>query len=184
MSFFKDMTLERLFIVLTALGALVLLYVGVGARSELAELKLALKTQAPAVSNQIQQLSREYSKLYEAKEGDRFQKQDSPSSYIRSCAAVAGAEIGQVSISPSTSALGNGIEDHIFRITPQDASRTFRRERIARFLYELEKGSEQIRVTSLEIRTSNNPKVQDHEIPANAWTLKATCTSRQKSKDS
>ena len=51
------------------------------------------------------------------------------------------------------------------------------------FLYELEKGSEQMRVTSLEIRTSNKPKVEDHQVPANAWTLKATCTSRQKAGD-
>jgi hypothetical protein len=51
------------------------------------------------------------------------------------------------------------------------------------FLYELEKGSEQMRVTSLEIRTSNKPKVEDHQVPPNAWTLKATCTSRQKAGD-
>ncbi len=183
MSFFKEMTLERVFMLLALLGSLALLYVGLGTRSELAELKTALKTKVPGVSNQIQQFSRAHTKLFRDKEGDEFLRQESPISYIRFCADTRGAEIGQISISPSKTPLGNGLEDHTFRITTQEAGTTFPRERIAMFLYELEKGSEQMRVTSLEIRTTNKPKVEDHQIPANAWTLKATCTSRQKAKD-
>ena len=183
MSFFKEMTLERVFMLLALLGSLALLYIGLGTRSELEELRTALVTKAPGVSNQIQQFSRAHTKLFRDKEGDEFLRQESPISYIRFCADTRGAEIGQISISPSKTPLGNGLEDHTFRITTQEAGTTFPRERIAMFLYELEKGSEQMRVTSLEIRTSNKPKVEDHQIPANAWTLKATCTSRQKAKD-
>ena len=183
MSFFKDMTLERVFILLALLGSLGLLYVGLGTRSELAELKVALETKVPKVSNQIQQFSRSHTKLSRDKEGDEFLRQESPISYIRFCADTRGAEIGQISISPNTTPLGNGLEDHTFRITTQEAGTTFPRERIAMFLYELEKGSEQMRGTSLEIRTSNKPKVEDHQVPPNAWTLKATCTSRQKAGD-
>ena len=183
MSFFKDMTLERVFILLATLGSFALLYIGLGTRSELSELKTALVTKVPGVSNQIQQFSRAHTKLFRDKEGDEFLRQESPISYIRFCADTRGAEIGQISISPNTTPLGNGLEDHTFRIQTQEAGTTFPRERIAMFLYELEKGSEQMRVTSLEIRTSSKPKVQDHQVPPNAWTLKATCTSRQKAND-
>ena len=72
MSFFKDMTLERVFILLALLGSLGLLYVGLGTRSELAELKVALETKVPKVSNQIQQFSRSHTKLSRDKEGDEF----------------------------------------------------------------------------------------------------------------
>ena len=177
------MLLIRTFTLLALLGSLALLYIGLGTRSELAELKTALETKAPGVSNQIQQFSRAHTKLYRDKEGDEFLRQESPISYIRFCADTRGAEIGQISISPSKTPLGNGLEDHTFRITTQEAGTTFPRERIAMFLYELEKGSEQMRVTSLEIRTSNKPKVEEHQVPPNAWTLKATCTSRQKAGD-
>jgi len=61
MSFFKEMTLERVFMLLALLGSLALLYIGLGTRSELAELRTALETKAPGVSNQIQQFSRAHS---------------------------------------------------------------------------------------------------------------------------
>ena len=91
MSFFKDMTLERVFILLALLGSLGLLYVGLGTRSELAELKVALETKVPKVSNQIQQFSRSHTKLSRDKEGDEFLRQESPISYIRFCADTRGA---------------------------------------------------------------------------------------------
>jgi hypothetical protein len=184
MSFFKDMSLERVFILLSLIGSIALLYMGIGTYKEHEELEEALKTKVSKVSNQIQQSSRTHTRLFRDKEGDEFLRQESPVSYIRFCADTRGAEIGQISVAPSKTPLGNGLEDHTFRITTQEYGTTFPRERIAMFLYELEKGSEQMRVTSLEIRTSNKPKVEDHQIPANAWTLKATCTSRQKADDS
>ena len=184
MSYFKDMTLERIFILLALIGSLALLYIGLGKRTELADLKLALETQAPKVSNQIQQFSKAHTKLYRDKEGDEFLRQESPISYIRFCADTRGAEIGQISITPNKTPIGNGIEDHTFRIATQESGTSFPRGRIAMFLYELEKGSEQMRVTSLEIRVATKPrKVEDHQVPPNSWTLKATCTSRQKSND-
>ena len=184
MSFFKEMSLERVFILLALIGSLGLLYIGLGTRSELAELKTALETKVPKVSNQIQQFSKAHTKLYRDKEGDEFLRQESPISYIRFCADTRGAEIGQISITPNKTPIGNGIEDHTFRISTQESGTFFPRERIAMFLYELEKGSEQMRVTSLELRISTKPrKVEDHQVPPNAWTRKATCTSRPKSND-
>jgi hypothetical protein len=61
------MTLERVFILLALLGSLALLYIGLGTRGELAELKLALETKVPKVSNQIQQFSRAHTKLFRDK---------------------------------------------------------------------------------------------------------------------
>ena len=49
------------------------------------------------------------------------------------------------------------------------------------FLRELELKSQQIRVTSLQLRLSGKGgRVKPHEIPPDAWLFDAVCTSRVK----
>ena len=185
MSFFKDLTLERVFIILSLLGSLALLYTGINRRSELNELRAYLeneKSGVPAIANELQQLSKKHSSLYKAKSGEGFLKQDGVESYIRSCSAHSTARIGQISISHNENELDRktGLVDHVYTIKTQNSDTTLGRMSIVSFLRELEANSRQIRVTTLQLRQSRKTRIQAHEIPPDAWLFDAVCTSRVK----
>jgi len=185
MSFFKDLTLERLFIFLSLLGSLGLLYTGINKRSELNELSAHLEDQksgVPAIANDLQQLSKKYSSLYKAKSGEGFLGQENVESYIRHCSAHKNAKIGQISISHNENELDRktGLFDHIYTIKTQNSDMTLARMNIVYFLRELEANSRQIRVTSLQLRQSRKTRIEPHEIPPDAWLFDVVCTSRVK----
>ena len=85
MSFFRNMTLERAFIVLSLIGSLALAVTGYRTKVELNELAMHLDEEVPKVANQLQELSREYSSLHKAKMGEGFLGQKNVESYIRRC---------------------------------------------------------------------------------------------------
>jgi hypothetical protein len=182
MSFFKNLTLERVFIMLSVLGSLVLGYAGWATQTKLNELTLDLEASVPEVANDLQQLSRRYTSLHKAKMGEGFLGQENVESYIRRCKDANGAEIGQISISHNSKELDrkNEIFDHVYTIKTSNSDTTLGRKNIVTFLRELEQKSQQMRVTSLQLRLPSRGKVEPHEIPADAWLFDATCTSRQK----
>ena len=189
MRFFRGMTLERGFIVLSLLGSLTLLITGFGIKDKLNNLKEYLEDESlvdsvPAVANELQQLSLEYSMLYKAKRGSEFLGQENVESYIRRCKDKTGAEIGQISITHTSKELVNDIFDHQYMIRTQNREMTLGRRNIVTFLRELEKDSQQIRVTDLLIHLSSKGEPEAHEIPPDAWLFQATCTSRQKRESS
>jgi hypothetical protein len=190
MSFFKNMTLERVFIVLSLLGAVALTFTGVTLKGKHDSLREHLegknlespKDSVPAVANELQRLSREYSNLYKARMGEGFTSQEGVVSYIRKCKDVAGAKIGQISITQNSKELDrrNALWDHMYTIKTQSSDTTLGRRKVVTFLRELELKSQQMRVTNLELRLSNKDKVEPHEIPPDMWLFNAICTSRQK----
>jgi hypothetical protein len=182
MSFFRNMTLERAFIVLSLIGSLALAVTGYRTKVELNELAMHLDEEVPKVANELQELSREYSSLHKAKMGEGFLGQKNVESYIRRCKDARGAEIGQISITHSARELDrkNAIFDHVYLIKTQNSETTLGRRNIVTFLRELELKSQQMRVTSLQFRLPARGRAKAHEIPADAWLFDATCTSRQK----
>ena len=184
MSFFRNMTLERGFIALSLLGSLALLITGVRTNSALNGIKGYLQDDVPSLANELQQLSREYSSLHKAKKGSEFLGQENVESYIRRCKDEKNAELGAISIAHNTKELDrkNAIFDHQYTIRTQNRDTTLGRRNIVTFLRELEKDSQQMRVTDLTLRLKNG-RLKSHEIPPDAWLFEATCTSRQK-KDS
>lgn len=188
MSFFKDLTLERAFIILSLLGSLGLLYTGLETSGKLEELKTHWEDErspqgVKVIANNMQELSRKYSALYKAKMGEGFLGQENVESYIRRCAAAKNAEIGQISTSHNENEIDRkaGIVDHIYTIKTYSSDTTLGRRNIVTFLRELELKSQQIRVTNLNLRlSSKGGRVQPHEIPPDAWLFDAVCTSRVK----
>ena len=186
MSFLKDLTLERMFIAFSLMGALLLTYTGFGTKQELNELRAALtdnRTGVPAVSNELQQLSLKYSSLQKTKKGEGFLGQENVESYIRRCAASSNAKIGQISISHNANEIDRktGIVDHVYTIKTQNSDATLGRRNIVTFLRLLEQDSQQMRVTNLSLRLSRKSRLKAHEIPPDAWLFDAVCTSRVKS---
>jgi len=188
MSFFKDLTLERVFIVLCALGSLGLLYTGFNTQQKLNELSMHWEDETSrqgvrVIANELQELSRKYSSLYKAKMGEGFLGQENVESYIRRCKDAKNAEIGQISISHNENELDrkSGLFDHVYTIKTQNSDTTLGRRNIVTFLRELELKSQQIRVTSLNLRLSGKGgRTKPHEIPPDAWLFDAVCTSRVK----
>ncbi len=187
MSFFKGLTLERVFIILSLLGSIGLLYTGTKTQGELTEISARWEDKTtPAgvkvIANEMQELSRHYSSLYKAKMGEGFLGQENVESYIRRCKDAKNAEIGQISISHNENELDRktGLFDHIYTIKTQNSNTTLGRRNIVTFLRELELKSQQIRVTSLTLRLSGKPRVKPHEIPPDSWLFDAVCTSRVK----
>ena len=188
MSFFKNLTLERAFILLSLLGSAALLYIGLQTQGELSELSARWEDQKTStgvkvVANELQELSRKYSSLHKAKMGEGFLGQENVESYIRRCKDAKNAEIGQISISHNENELDRkvGLFDHVYTIKTQNSDTTLGRRNIVTFLRELELKSQQIRVTSLQLRLSGKGgRVKPHEIPPDAWLFDAVCTSRVK----
>tara|TARA_B100000959_G_C14761019_1_gene533359 strand:+ start:115 stop:690 length:576 start_codon:yes stop_codon:yes gene_type:complete len=188
MSFFKNLTLERAFILLSLLGSAALLYIGLQTQGELSELSARWEDQKTStgvkvVANELQELSRKYSSLHKAKMGEGFLGQENVESYIRRCKDAKNAEIGQISISHNENELDRkvGLFDHVYTIKTQSSDTTLGRRNIVTFLRELELKSQQIRVTSLQLRLSGKGgRVKPHEIPPDKWLFDAVCTSRVK----
>jgi hypothetical protein len=187
MNFFKNLSLERVFIILSLLGSVGLLYTGMKTQGELTDLSSRLEDKkTPAgvsmIANEMQELSRKYSSLYKAKMGEGFLGQENVESYIRRCKDAKNAEIGQISISHNENELDRktGLFDHIYTIKTQNSDTTLGRRNVVTFLRELELKSQQIRVTSMTLRLSGKARVKPHEIPPDAWLFEAVCTSRVK----
>lgn len=186
MSFFKNMSLERVFIVLSLIGALALTYMGYGTKGELDELRTALTDKqkgVPAVANELQQLSLKHSTLWDTMKGEGFVGQEGVESYIRRHAASSNARIGQIVITHNANEIDRktGIVDHVYTIKTQNSDATLGRRNIVSFLTLLENDSQQMRVTNINLRPSRKNRTKPHEIPPDAWLFDAVCTSRVKS---
>lgn len=176
MSFFRDMNLARGIILLSLVGSIVLAYLGWSRRAELAELEEMNDYRVAKLVSEIQQLSIEHTRLSRELSGDQWLKVDTPELYISSCADK--INLGGVDITPSKDqSVAKGVVDYRQQIKPQDSKAKFHRYDIARFLYELERQSQQVRVTDLKIQLANS-RVKEDEIPEDWWTFDATITSR------
>ena len=185
MSFFKNLTLERVFMMLSLIGAVLLIYTGSGTKRELNELRTALVDKqkgVPAVANELQQLALKYSSLQKTMKGEGFLGQEGVESYLRRCAASSNARIGQIVITHNANEIDRqtGIVDHVYTIKTQNSDATLGRRNIVTFLRLLEQDSQQMRVTNMNMRLSRKNRLEAHEIPPDAWLFDAVCTSRVK----
>jgi hypothetical protein len=182
MSFFKDMTLARIILVLALLGSMVLGYTGWKQRAVLEELDHANRTLAPLAVQQIQQLSIEHTRLARELTGDQWIKETSPDSYIYRCGDAVG--IGDMVFNRSTADAGvaRGVTDQRSGIRPKDAKRQFDRHRIGQFLHRLEANSQRVRVTHAKIALVERVR-NTSEPPPDWWTFEAEITTRVRDED-
>lgn len=176
MSFFRNMNLARGIILVSLVGSLVFAFVGWTRRAELAELDEFNEYRVAKLVAEIQQLAIEHTRLSRELNGDQWLKVDTPELYISSCADK--INLGGINITPSKDqSVAKGVVDYRQQIKPQDSKAKFHRYDVARFLYELERQSQQVRVTDLKLELANS-RVKDEELPEDWWTFEATITSR------
>ncbi len=175
---FKNMTLDR-GIVLVSMPAIIALAVSAWIQANtLGELHGALDDEVPGLGREIQQLSLQHSALAAQIEGDELVAQENPNGYIRSIAARDMVEIVDVKITPGGKSNIPGTLDNTYRITPADNTTTFRRSRLANFLYKLEEESSQVKVTGITFDVAGKG-LRPEDLPVeDLWTFKATLTSR------
>jgi len=144
------------------------------------ELEQALKVQVPKLAQDIQALSRKYSKLFKEAEREGLRGQDDPQSYIRGLAQDPNVSLGAVDIRPQSPTNPiKGVVDKRYVISPQDKNRGFSKDRIANYMWLLEQQSRRVRVTN--IRFEQEQKLKPWEFGDDLrWKWEIEVTSRQK----
>lgn len=175
---FKNMSLDRGIILVSIPMILVLAATGWSQAANLRKLRTALEDEMPRLGQEIQQLSLQHTALSAQIDGDELVAQENPNGYIRAIAARDMVEIGDVKITPQGKSNLPGTFDHTYRISPADNTSTFRRSRLANFLYKLEEESSQVKVTSITFDIVGQG-LRPEDLPADdLWRFKATLTSR------
>jgi hypothetical protein len=175
----ESMNLARWVILVTLVASLVLAITGWRLQRKRSELELHLRTRVPAMSRDLQVLATQYSRMYKDAEREGLFGQKDPQLYIREIAANPNVAVGDVLIdAPAPQSIARGVEDRRYSIKPQSTSRGFTRDRIANFMYLLEKSSSRIRVTRATIEREQTLK--EWEVGADSWKWSIEVTSRQK----
>lgn len=185
-SFFSNLNLTRLIILLSLVGSVVLAYLGWQAESRRSELEDALNHQVPLLVADIQAKSHQHTRLVQNLEGEGFKGVAEAGAYIRRIAEGDDLGIGFVEIDESEKQVTRNIKDRVFTIEPTDKTRRFSRDMIASFLYELEKGSRRVKVTNIDIelaKEKGRKKVANYDVPEEGWTFSAAITVRQEDSD-
>jgi hypothetical protein len=179
--FFATMTFPRGVILVSLLASIGLGVLVYKRRTRLAEIERELAA-TPKVIKEIQQLGIEFTNLKEVAGGEIVRGEDIDfETYIRQQAGDKMVEIGQVDTTPSPPRnYQAGVEDHVFKIKPANATQRFQRSRIGNFLYKLEADSRRVKVTSLKL-TPSNKRLKPGEIGDDLWTFEASITVRSKS---
>lgn len=177
-SFFANLNLARVIILLGLLGSAYLGWIGLERHQEVSALRETFRLQVPKLAMDHQELSLLNSKLARDIKGDQFIGNESPESYVRYCADNPAVQLGEVTTDLSSRPGPSGTIDNKITIRPVDAKKAFTHAQVAAFLYRLEADSNQIKVTNLTYRLQG--KVKPDEIPGDAWTFEATITNRVK----
>ena len=122
-SFFANMSLARVIILLSIPGSIYLGWAGMERAEELDTLRGAYKVQIPNVVREIQELSKLNTKLHKDIKGDLYINLDSPMVYVRACADNPAVSIGEVTPNPSSRPGPGGVIDNKITIRPPGTSR-------------------------------------------------------------
>lgn len=178
-SFLKNMNLARGIILVAALGSIVLFFVNRRDREKLEFLQESLQSTVPATVENIQRLSQQYSKLVGLQEAEGLKRTTSPRTYFGIKKDMPGANLGHIDITPTSSNYATGIEDSKFRLKPNEKDAEFTRDQIAFFMWQLEAGSNRLKVTDIDLQLANRRGLKDHDIPEDSWTFSIETTTRQ-----
>ncbi len=181
-SFFTNFNFARALILLCLLGSMPLGWYGWKQYETNRQLKSDL-AQGGRIEMLIQDIQRN-AHIYDTKQQEQGAEglagESNPQTYIRTIAGTDHIDLGQVDITPSTQPRSKGIVDKIYRITPNNKQRTFRRTALANFLFKLEQGSQRVRVTEIKMETEASRKVKPEDVPNDMWTFECRITSRQR----
>jgi len=131
----------------------------------------------PAIVKEIQQHALRLDALQALADKEGLIGEADPEFYIQRIASLDAVQIGAPNITPSVFSPKKGVEDHKYRIRPQDRNRAYKRVRIGNFLYKLEEESRKVRVTEIKLDTTDH--VKKGEIGNDNWTFEVELTSRQ-----
>lgn len=176
-SFFGSMSFPRAVILFCSLGSLVLGALVYLRAQRLGEVKDEL-TRVPALVKEIQTDAYRLSDLLRSASTDKFKAQSEPESFIRSIAVDSKINMGQIDIVKTPKSPAKGIEDMIYKITPQTKTQRFTRGQIGNFLYKLEFDSPRVKVTRMKLTPFE--KVAPGEIGKDSWVYEAELTTRSK----
>ncbi len=177
MAFFRNMTFPRVIILLSVIGGGVLAYLYTQQTARVDELKQEV-SEAPEVAHEIQVRAMQLRELQRKLEKENLDLLENPDLYIRKVAQQKNVDIGNVEIDPKEDEISTGIVDKKYSIEPQEKRRGKDLTRIANFLYQLEEGSRQLRITHLKL--SQPKSVRPHEIVGDLWTFEAEATLRRR----
>lgn len=178
-SFFKNMNLARAIILVAALGSLALFFLNRRDREQLTFLQDSLNGSVPSAVENIQLLSQQYSKLVGLQESEGLKRTTSPETYFDTKKDMDGANLGFLDYTPSSSTYDRGIEDSKYRIKPSEKDASYTRDQIAYFMWQLEAGSNRLKITDIDLQLANRKGLKDHDIPEDTWTFSIETTTRQ-----
>lgn len=176
-SFFARMSFPRAVILFCSLGSLVLGVLVYLRAQRLREVKDEL-TRVPTLIKEIQTDAYRLSDLLRSASTDTLRAQSEPESYIRAIAVDNKINMGQIDIVKTPKSPAKGIEDMIYKITPQTKTQRFSRGAIGNFLYKLEADSRRVKVTRIKLTPFE--KVAPGEVGKDSWVYEAELTTRSK----
>jgi len=174
---FGRMSFPRAVIIFCSLGSLALGALVYLRAQRLREVKDELR-RVPELIKEMHTDAYRLSDLKRSESAEKFKAQSEPETYIRSVAVDNKINMGQVDIARNTKSPARGIEDTIYKITPQTKSQRYSLGQIGNFLYKLEADSRRVRVTRLKV--TPHEKVAPGEIGKDQWVFEAELTTRSK----
>jgi hypothetical protein len=175
--FFARMSFPRAVILFCTLGS-VALGVLVWLRAQrLAEVKEEL-ARVPEIVREIQTDAYRLDDLQRSADSEKFKAQSEPLTYIQGIGAEKNVNMGQLKIDSSDKTPARGIEDKIYKISPDTKAQKYPRLQIANFLYRLEEASRRVKITRLKLTPFE--KVSPGEVVKDQWTFEADLTTRTK----
>lgn len=176
-SFFARMSFPRAVILFCSLGSLALGVLVYLRAQRLSEVKDEL-ARVPTLIKEIQSDAYRLSDLLRSASTDTLRAQSEPESYIRAIAVDSKINMGQIDIVKTPKSPAKGIEDMIYKITPQTKTQRFSRGAIGNFLYKLEADSRRVKVTRIKLTPFE--KVAPGEVGKDSWVYEAELTTRSK----
>ena len=176
-AFFTKMSFPRAVILFCTLGSLVfgtLVYL----RMQRLDQVLADLKRVPELVKEMHTDAYRLKDLTTSSNSNNLKSQSEPESYIRNIAGDGKINIGQVDINHRNAEPLRGVEDTIYKITPQTKSQRFTRGQIGNFLYKLEFDSPRVKVT--RIKLTPYEKLSPGQVGKDSWVFEVELTTRTK----
>jgi hypothetical protein len=175
--FFGRMSFPRAVILFCSLGSLTLGALVYLRSRRLDEVHKELE-RVKEVVKEIQTDAYRLDDLQRSASTEKFKAQSELETYIRAIAGHKDINMGQIDIAKSTKSPARGIEDTIYKMSPQTKSQHYQRAQIGNFLYKLEFDSRRVKVTRLKLTPFD--KVVPGEVGKDRWNFEADLTTRTK----
>lgn len=175
--FFRNMSFPRAVILFCSLGSIALGTVVYLRTKRLDEVLQELR-RAPDLVREIQTDAYRLSELQKTATAEQFKAQSEPETYIRAKAGDDKINMGQIDISHTTKSPARGIEDTVYKISPQLKTQRFSRGQIGNFAWKLEFDSRRVKVTRLKLTPFD--KTTPGEVGKDLWTYEIELTTRSK----